>query len=271
MNNIRKLNKQGLIVFADFLNANWEKGKKDKKQISDLEIPKHLLFDEEHSEELSVNKALKENNFTNRFDLGKFYYNYLHQSLTEEEERGQGLWAWLSLYHFEELYVGTLDRAEYYLPIGKKDEYQIIDPEKHLNFSTTNSLEYRHAVKGFYHFYRTFGDDAVILCAPSGMGFHGDPHEQIGGILWLKQYKIIMQAFKLLFWNSETKEFKKADGSTALATGPKQKTYLGGLRRARAVIDALMDIHNFEKIKKPIQLKNLMGDEFKAHNQGAGN
>ena len=272
MSNIRKLNENGLKEFASFLKANYKSGAHQEKiDIVDLEIPTHLLFDDKFSNELKVKKELKTQKFENRFQLGKYYFNYLHQSLSEEEEHGQGLWSWLSLYHFNELYSGKLLRGEFYIPLGKVDAYTIIEPQKHLDIRTTNPLDYRHPVKGYFHFYRTFGDSAEILCSPSGMTFHGDIAEQIGGILWLKQYKIIMDLFKLLYWDNESKTFKKADGKGALTSNSSQKAYLGGLRRARAVIDALMDIHNFEKINKPMQLKDLMGDEFKAQNLGAQN
>ena len=88
--------------------------------------------------------------------------------------------------------------------------------------------------------------------------------EYFGGILWLKQYKITMELFKALFWDASSESFKKANGKSALNTKSGSKAYFGGLRRAIAVVDALMDIHNFEKFKKTRYLIELMGDEFEA-------
>lgn len=265
MSNIRKLNEKGLRHFADFLLEHY------KKEINDLQLPTFLLNDDEFSEELSVPKKIKEVSCNNRFELGKHYYNYLHQDLTDDELDGQGLWSWLALFHFELLFARTFLRVEYYIPLGapKKgviNQKFLNSPKNfsHDNIIWQNPLEYRHAIKGYFHFYKTFGDNAVILCSPSGITYHGDVAEQIGGILWLKQYKIILDLFKSLYWDAGSQSFKKANGKGALTSTSTSKGYLGGLRRARAVIDALMDIHNFEKFKKTTHLIELMGDEFKA-------
>ncbi len=265
MSNIRKLNEKGLKYFADFLLEHYE------KEISESELPIFLLNDDNYSEELSVSKEIKNVTCNNRFELGKHYYNYLHQDLTEEELEGQGLWSWLALFHFDLLFARTFLRVEHYIPLGapqqgiiNKKFIKAPKPFPYKDFGWTNPLEYRHAIKGFFHFYRTIGDDAIMLCSPSGITFHADTAEQIGGILWLKQYKITMDLFKSLFWDSSSGSFKKANGKSALITSSSSKGYMGGLRRARAVIDALMDIHNFEKFKKTRPLIDLMGDEFEA-------
>lgn len=264
MNNIRKLNQEGLYKFADFVLEHRD------RDISELELPRFLLFDDAFSEELTTPKKIKHQNFDNRFQLGKFYFNYLHQDLTDDELEGQGLWSWLALFHFDVLFARSLLRAEYYIPLGASKKgiinqnfFNSAKPFSYQNFGWQNPLEYRHAVKGYFHFYKTFGDSAEILCSSKGITYHGDVAEQIGGILWLKQYTIIMNLFKALYWDSENKDFKKSNGRGALTTTSSSKSYLGGLRRARAVIDALMDMHNFDKIKKTTQLIDLMGSEFK--------
>jgi hypothetical protein len=271
MSNIRKLNEEGLRYFADYLLEHY------KKEIDVSKLPIFLLNDDDYSEELAVQKQLKEVNCNNRFELGKHYYNYLHQDLTQDELDGQGLWSWLALFHFNLLFARTFLRLEYYIPLGAPKtgvvNQKFINSPKTFsydNFSWQNPLEYRHAIKGYFHFYKTFGDSSVILCSSSGMTYHGDVAEQIGGILWLKQYKIILDLFKSLYWHAETQSFKKANGRGALTSNAGSKGYLGGLRRARAVIDALMDIHNFEKLKKTSHLIALMGDEFKTQ-VGEGN
>jgi len=264
MSNIRKLNEKGLKHFADFLLEHY------KKEINESELPTFLLSDDEFSEELSVSKEVKEVTCNNRFELGKHYYNYLHQDLTEGELEEQGLWSWLALFHFNLLYAGSYLRVEHYIPLGAPQQGTInkkfINAPKtflYKNFGWTNPLEYRHPIKGYFHAYKYFGDDARMLVSQS-ITSQGDIMESIGGILWLKQYKITMDLFKALFWDASLESFKKANGRSALNTQSSSKAYRGGLRRAIAVVDALMDIHNFEKFKKPRPLIDLMGDEFEA-------
>lgn len=264
MSNIRKLNEKGLKHFADFLLEHY------KKEINESELPTFLLNDNDFSEELSVPKKIKEVTCNNRFELGKHYYNYLNQDLNEEELEGQGLWSWLALFHFDLLYAGNYLRVEHYIPLGAAHQgiinKQFINAPKpfiYKNFGWTNPLEYRHPIKGYFHAYKYWGNDARILISQS-MTSQGDIMESIGGLLWLKQYKITMELFKALFWDASSESFKKANGKSALSTKAGSKAYLGGLRRAIAIVDALMEIHNFDKFKKTRHLVELMGDEFEA-------
>ncbi len=251
MKKIRILNNDGLKKYADFLIRN------HKQEVLEITPPKEILFDEQYSRDLSEPKELKEKSFSNRYELGKYYYNHLHETLTDKEIDGQGLWSWLSLYHWDLLYAGTLPRAEHFIPVGDKEN---IINATYVPFNITNPLEYRHPVKGYYHFYNYFGDNARILCSQK-ITSHGEVAEHIGGVLYLKQYKVIMDTLKSLFWNAEKKIFRKSDGTGALSTKMDSPGYLGGLRRARAVIDGLMTIYNFSKLKKS-KLKELLGEEF---------
>ena len=157
MSNIRKLNEKGLKYFADFLLEHYE------KEISESELPIFLLNDDNYSEELSVSKEIKNVTCNNRFELGKHYYNYLHQDLTEEELEGQGLWSWLALFHFDLLFARTFLRVEYYIPLGapKKgviNQKFLNSPKNfsHENINWQNPLEYRHAIKGYFQFIKYF-------------------------------------------------------------------------------------------------------------------
>ena len=86
---IKKFNKDGLIELRDFYHTN------KKKKKADISIPSHLCADPLLTMSLDTPKYIdldKAKNFDNRYELAKYFYNLLHQSISDEELNSQGMW-----------------------------------------------------------------------------------------------------------------------------------------------------------------------------------
>jgi len=260
---IRKLNNEGLKVFAEFLNDH------HKSLIAENSPPDHILFDDQYSEELNVSKKIKKFKFSNRFDIGKHYFNYLNQSLTDDEISQQGLWTWLSLHHWNDINQNTpkakINRLEHYIPFGNQENFvnndmvqNVLGRDKSLG---TKSLEYRHSIRAWYLLYEKYKNDAKVLLSPDHpLRAQGDVVEGLYSRNYLSEYDVIFETMKDIFWNNST--FEKPNGDKALETKKYKPGYIGGLRRYIEVVEKLMTIYDLSIMKKP-QLRNEAGNEFK--------
>jgi len=252
---IRKLNDKGLLEYATFLISN------HKEIISNIEPPKYLLEDDEFSEALNFSIEAGGISLQSRFDFGKYYFGLLDEHLSDEEYEDQGIWAWLTLFHWDEIYDGECPRLEAFIPLGA------ISSDKTINssitpFKWTSPLEYRHPIKGYYYFYKMLGDDCEIFIAES-INKHGDVCEALGSRLWFRGYPMILKTLRLLFWDTERKKILKHDGTGALTTNTSSRGYRGGLRRALKVFQKLMAIYDLNSFDEPKEVVDLMGNEFK--------
>jgi hypothetical protein len=259
---IRKLNNDGLRIFAEFLVDN------HTSLIAENKPPSQILQDDQYSEDLHVSKKIKKFKFTNRFDIGKHYFNELSQSLTDDEISQQGLWAWLCLYHWDDINQNTpkakILRLEQYIPFGNQKNFvnndlvtRVLGRDKTLGYK---SLEYRHSIKAWYLLYEEYKNEAEILLSPQDpLRAQGDIVEQLYSRSYLSEYDVIFKTVRDIFWNNST--FVKPNGDGALADRG-NKGYIGGLRRYIVVIEMLMTIYDLSIIKKS-HLRKELGVEFK--------
>ncbi len=260
---IRKLNNNGLKEFAAFLIDSHD------ELVSENNPPTQLLYDDQYSEDLNVIKNIKTFSFSGRFDIGKHYFNELSQSLTDEEINEQGLWAWLSLYHWDDINPNranaTINRLEHYIPFGNQKNFinndlltRVLGAEKGLG---TTPLEYRHSIKCFYNLYERFKDDALILQSKGDpLGALGDIMESYFSKKWVSEYDVIFFTMKDVFWNNSS--FVKPNGKAATETSKSSPGYMGGLRRYFVVIEYVMTIYDLSVMKKS-RLRKELGAEFK--------
>lgn len=65
--------------------------------------PRELLSDPACTEELSVELGLEEPRFATRWSVGEYLWRLLAPLPAEEVEGNRGLWAWLALFHFDQV------------------------------------------------------------------------------------------------------------------------------------------------------------------------
>ena len=256
---IKKFNKDGLIELRDFYHSNWDP--KNKKKKEELTIPTHLLTDPALTRSLETPKYIdldKAKIFVNRYELGKYFYNLLHQSVSDSELNGQGMWEWLALYYFDSVFSAsgkgwTLNRYDHYIYMPSKKERNTYNMAVTPQWSETTGTGDRHCVRGSYIAYESFPDEAeVILNASYGPAFRGEAAEQLLARRWIKDYGIVNKVFKKVFLLPDG-GLKKGWSNT--------KGAAGSLRRYIAVVDSIMYEHNLNKMKDNDVIREL-GKEF---------
>ena len=253
---IKKFNKDGLIELRDFYHANY------KKKKADISIPSHLCADPLLTMSLDTPKYIdldKAKNFDNRYELAKYFYNLLHQSISDEELNSQGMWEWITLQYFDSVFTTskhgwTLRRYDNYIYMPSKKERDTYKMPVSPQWSETTGTGDRHCVRGPYIAYESFPNEAkVILNADYGSAFRGDAAEQLLARRWIKDYGIVNKVFKKVFLIPGTDSSLKKGWSSE--KGP------GSLRRYIAVVDSIMYEHNLNKMKDSDVIREL-GKEF---------
>lgn len=252
---IKKFNKDGLIELRDFYHSNYDQKK------TDLTIPEHLLLDPAYTNSLETPKYIdldKANTFINRYELGKYFYNLLHQSISDSELNSQGMWEWIALYYFNSVFSTsgkgwTLNRYDHYIYMPSKKERDTYNMPVTPQWSETTGTGDRHCVRGSYIAYESFPNEAdVILNASYGPAFRGEAAEQLLARRWIKDYDIVNKVFKKVFLMPDG-TMKKGWSNT--------KGAAGSLRRYIAVVDSIMYEHNLNKMKDSDVIREL-GKEF---------
>ena len=90
--NLRRLNDEGVRQFAEYLAA--------LKTTPTLPVPIALLTDAATSKEAAPT-AVAAQPFTTRIDAGRWLHDLLERTALPNPARDKGLWAWLSLLHFD--------------------------------------------------------------------------------------------------------------------------------------------------------------------------
>ena len=252
---IKKFNDKGLIELRNFYYLN------NGKKKNELTIPLQLLDDPTLTISLESPKYIdldKARIFSNRFELAKYFYNLLHQTISDSEFHGQGMWEWIGLFYFDSLFSTTahgwkLRRYDHYIYMpGKKDRntYSMpITPQ----WNEANPTGDRHCVRGSYLAYESFPNEAeLILESPYGPAFRGDLAEAFLARRWIKDYSIVNKVFKKVFLLPDGTKKKGWSSTTGGA---------GSLRRYIAVVDSIMFEHNLNKMNDSDVIKEL-GKEF---------
>jgi hypothetical protein len=140
---VRALNSTGIERFRAYL-ARLRGG------IS-ADPPRELLEDAAYASELMVEVMVEERGFASRLDAGKYLYKLLGALPPEDAERNKGLWAWMSLFFFDQVCPKRKDGAR-----RPGQDYRHIP-----DFSYRN--RHRHLLYGPYQVYRRHGADAILL------------------------------------------------------------------------------------------------------------
>jgi hypothetical protein len=136
--NIRRFNSAGLEHFGRFLN--------DLRQTPSLGVPREWLEDDTLTDRLGTDIAVEDRHFPRRFEAAAYLYERIHGRV-HEPERDAGLWAWLTLFYFDQ--VCPLERD------GRKTKQQA----RLFPFVGEWNRYYRHLLLGPYVLYAAHADE----------------------------------------------------------------------------------------------------------------
>jgi hypothetical protein len=231
---VRRLNKKGIKkmgLFLDSLNTD-----------APMPYPENLLTDNDFTEIIEPGIEIEKRTFTNRYEVGEYFFKKFNSSGITDIERDKGLWAWLSLYYFEEFCDKDRDgnlspgeRARWIPAISNFRKY------------------YRHLIAGPYRIWNAYSENPktalVLLCKPPYRP--GDVVEQLSARQEWITNSAIMKAATALYVNKEETGHKRG----AAGKGP------GSSRRLSDIFwqfDLTWDLYSLSAK----QILDLLPNEF---------
>jgi hypothetical protein len=149
---LRRLTSSGLEVFSGYLDLLATEPERDP--------PTDLLDSPDHTEVVSPAVTIEHAAPANRLDLARQLHSVISSAGLADVERDIGLWAWLTLFHFDTVCPPTKGGAR------KTRERAAYLPEPN-NFQRY----YRHLLLGAYLIYRANEDNPAramaFLCKPA--------------------------------------------------------------------------------------------------------
>ena len=254
---IMVFNKDGMIAFRDFLISARDQKRKD------FSIPIDFTDDHNLIQPLSSPKYIdldKAKSFSSRFELAKYLFNLLDQTISDQELYGQGLWEWLTLFYFEMFTSSSkgwvLNRYDHYIYLPSMTISAQYNHAVTPNWNVNKPTDIRHCIRGSYVAFKHFKDNSkIILESPFGPAFRGEAAEGMLARRWIRDYPFVVEVMHKVALNS--------DGSIKSQWGKARKGYLepGSQRSFIARVNNFRYSHNFNLLASK-ELKKLLGDEF---------
>lgn len=193
---VRRLTMKGIEYFTAFLDS--------LNSPTPQACPAWLLDNDEGSSPLEVDIDVSKTTFLNRFELAKYLDSKLTDSGLKSVDRDVALWAWLTLFYFDE--------------VCPPDENGRRKPDEHARYIPAISdyrKYYRHLLAGPYNVYRAHRDDPArafaVLAGP--VDTLGEMAEQLTSRQEFVTNKAVMELATSLYINPTTREVKKGAAS----------------------------------------------------------
>jgi len=194
---LRRFNSDGVAAFVAYRNRLANEPR--------LPPPLELLEDPGMAEVISGAVEVPRRSFRNRLEAGKFLNELLDASRIQIPERDRGLWAWLTLYYFDE--VCPPDGNGQRNPQDEARLIPILD-----NFQRF----YRHLLLGPYLIVRAHRDhpERAIAMLSNPLWKPGEIAEQLASRKELVTNRAVVELATRLYYDPKTGSFKRGAGSS---------------------------------------------------------
>ena len=194
---LRRLNESGITQFGQYLDQ--------LKTAPTTPRPEWLLVDDTTSEPAS-NVEVTGQTFATRFDAAKYLDAVLAASNIPNAERDVGLWAWLSLFYFDQV-----------CPLKEGGERKPGERARHIPDVQNFQRYYRHLLLGPVAIYRAHADEpgrarGVLMTHISAPG---DVVEQLASRQELITNRSVMSVVTNLYYDALKSSPKKGSGGKA--------------------------------------------------------
>lgn len=208
-----------------------------------MPYPSALLTDTVATKEIQPFIAIEQRIFDSRYTAAEYLYNLFKDSALSDIERDRGLWAWLSLFYFDEL-----------CPTNTKGERKPGQIARWIPETGVSWRYYRHLLAGPYRIYMAHSDSPgralLVLCGP--LHQPGDIVEQIASRQEIVTNGGIMEAVSNLYYDTSSSKPKR---------GAATKEGKGTVRRFTDILnqfDVTWDLYSLEAQ----DVLQLLPDEF---------
>jgi hypothetical protein len=209
---LRRFNADGVTAFANY------RGRLALEPA--LPPPVELLEDPALTEELPGEVEVLPRVFTNRLDAGLFFNDLVDRAAINLPERDQGLWAWLTLFYFDQVCPADGNGRR-----DPKDEARLLPIlDNHQRF-------YRHLLVGPFLIVRAHRDlpkrAIAMLCNP--LWKPGEIAEQLASRKELVTNRAVAEAATELYYDPTKDSFKRGAGSDVRGAARRLATLLNQL------------------------------------------
>ncbi len=197
---LRRLNQSGLGAFTDFLDVVRTGIRQD--------YPQYLLNDHAASELVVPDVDIESKVFGTRFEAAKYLAERLSHAGITNLVTDKGIWAWLTLFYFDEL-----------CPIGKDGKRKPGELARWIPEISNFRRYYRHLLAGPYRIYMAHGDAPqramALLCGP--LHRPGEVVEQLAARQELVTNRGVIELATMLYYEQEEHQLKR--GSSGKGAG----------------------------------------------------
>ena len=189
--NVRRLNDQGIERFTAFLDS--------LSGDAPMPYPSALLTDPDGTVEIQPTIEVEQRAFGSRYAAAEYLYNVFKDSGLTNIERDPGLWAWLSLFYFEQL-----------CPPNARGERKPGEGARWI-LNTSGRRYYRHLLAGPFLVFRQHADHPertlALLCGP--LHQMSDVYLEIADSPQLITNPAIIAAATFMYYDSEKGRLKR--------------------------------------------------------------
>lgn len=238
--NLRRFNNDGVIAFSTF--------RARLASEVNLSIPSQLLGDPALTEEIAGGVTVENRGFATRLEAGCYLNELLERAGVGVPESDVGLWAWLTLFFFDELCPADGNGRR-----NPQDEARLVPLlDNHQRF-------YRHLLLGPFLIVRAHRDKPeramAMLCNP--LWKPGEIVEQLASRKELVTNRGVVELATRLYYDPETKSFRRGAGSSVR----------GAARRLAALLNQL-DLTYYLYGMNSEELLLLLPKEFERFSRG---
>jgi len=232
---VRRLNERGVDRMREYLGS--------LKTHQPWPLPIEILTDAAMSEQLSAaHLEVEPRAFANRFEAAEYFDDVFSSSGVTDIERDVGLWAWLTLFYFDQ--VCPPDSRGRRAP-GDMARY-IPDPDNFRKY-------YRHLLAGPYRLFRAHFKNPMAVWALLCGTLHqpGEIVEQLCSRQEIVTNHCLMVAITVMYIDPETRRPKRGPGGSGA----------GSARRLPKVLnqfDVTWDLYSMT----PMQILKMLPQEF---------
>ena len=188
---LKRLNTKGIERFSAFLDSliNAEA----------WDYPSQLLTDPGATEEIDPPIEVEQRSFINHYALGEYLFDRFEDSTLTDIELDRGLWAWLALFYFEQLYVpdrhGNLKLGEraHWIPVFTARRY------------------YRHFIAGPYRIFKLHRDDPqrAMIFLHASLGKLSHSYYQLASRQQLVTNKSVVELATEMYMDPQGQKLKR--------------------------------------------------------------
>lgn len=236
---LRRFKDTGVNEFIDRINQ--------MRAGHDVAIDDSFLTDSRLTEVVKPSTTIEHRRFASKREAGQYLSDRTKPAREVLGDDDQGLWTWLSAWHWDEV-----------CPIREDGRRKVLNPLSYVYGYGFVMRKKQHLLAASTLIYEAFPDSRVLLDGPVSTLTQA-VHEVFTRV-WLMRIRGMGALIDALYWDDAKKSVKRGINDNSARSGDLRNRLTTRIRQLEKTYD-LIDL-------TADQLLNLLGDEFKAWTNG---